>query len=39
MERLQLYSELIHYTAGDYLDTLTTEEMAELYNSIFGKED
>ena len=35
MSREELYAELIHFAAGDYLDTLTTEEMQALYNSMF----
>lgn len=31
MTREEMYSELINYAAGDYLDTLTDAEMKELY--------
>lgn len=31
MTREEMYCELINFTAGDYLDTLTDAEIAELY--------
>lgn len=37
MTREEMYSELVHYAAGDYLDTLTDAEMKELYLDFFEK--
>ena len=37
MTREEMYCELINYTAGDYLDTLTDAEMRELYLELFEK--
>ena len=37
MTREEMYCELINYTAGDYLDTLTNAEMGELYLELFEK--
>lgn len=37
MTREEMYCELINFTAGDYLDTLTDAEMKELYLDFFEK--
>ena len=37
MTREEMYCELINYTSGDYLDTLTDAEMRELYLELFEK--
>ena len=37
MTREEMYCQLINYAAGDYLDTLTDEEMEELYLELFEK--
>lgn len=35
--RTQMYSELIHFVAGDALDKMSTAEMAKLYNQLCGE--
>ena len=37
MTREEMYCELINFTAGDYLDTLTDAEIRELYLQFFEK--